>query len=653
MGNVKIDQDVHSLDGYSKNEWVDFLKQGAFRGLKINKVARKLKNSKSCIYDKKSHSLELINEKGKTLTLDMAKLLKKNDRWTLSRLIHNIKMNVSTDYSQKFNARISDLAEVITKKTTTNFSLDLKNFVDDQNIDNHTFIDIKAFFNKNLRIINESSGNKEISDDLMKLRNKLFDKTKFNDADSRILGFEIQSIAIGLFPSKEFVWEALPPELQKLIFAEANQSLEKNNIQPLLKVSKNVKNDWINDNDICLMSLGCSNSAEAVNYVIKHKLTSANFLAFDDFRLTHLQLLSENCSKLKKLSFNAEIIVLGDLLAEYIENFPLLDTLRIELDSIFSGDKILKSIENLCFLKHLKLGTSANSGISRVQLDEMLEKLINLESLDLKYFGQSIDDKITESIGKLTKLKSLNISSFARGAAGLDFSVALRNLTGLQSLNISGNANIKFDDQLMETIGTLTQLRSLDLSDCAISHTTGDKLKAALGNLVMLETLRLRGSQIDGNNFPEVFEKLTKLKYLDIGNCLNIPEYKLTEILEKITSIEGLTIGGALEGTLAGVWYGSHKFLKALEKLIFLKTLDIRQCNFSRTIKITKTLKKLTTLQHLSLGFNNLISGDELYELVEKLPLLETLMPPWSVFEGKYAKGHKAILQMCEQWRTT
>lgn len=103
-----------SLSSYSKGEWKSLLAETAYRGFKINKISNRFKAGGECTFEN-DNLINLISVKGKTTTVNMNKVLKKRDRWSFSRLVHNIRMLFpNSSYATKFNDRISKLAEKLT-----------------------------------------------------------------------------------------------------------------------------------------------------------------------------------------------------------------------------------------------------------------------------------------------------------------------------------------------------------------------------------------------------------------------------------------------------------------------------------------------------------------------------------------------------------
>lgn len=165
-----------TFESYSKDDWVEFLKRGAYRGHHVNIVAKRLKKATSSYYDQSANQLEVITEFGKRLILDMGDILQDRS-FSFSRFFHEFRMWFSDSaYAMKFNERITYLADTIIKKKANAFGLELDKFVDDQK-HRYSFLGIESFFLNNIKNISESKGNKEVRDNLLKLSRKIRKKT--------------------------------------------------------------------------------------------------------------------------------------------------------------------------------------------------------------------------------------------------------------------------------------------------------------------------------------------------------------------------------------------------------------------------------------------------------------------------------------------
>lgn len=114
MSQVKV-SDTSVLQTYSKQDWVNFLQERAYRGHKINSFAAKYD---SCSYENSTHQITRTSKKGKQTIVNLADLIEKNS-WTFSRMIHRIKMACSNSYKKNFNERINHLAELIKPSSDT------------------------------------------------------------------------------------------------------------------------------------------------------------------------------------------------------------------------------------------------------------------------------------------------------------------------------------------------------------------------------------------------------------------------------------------------------------------------------------------------------------------------------------------------------
>lgn len=102
-----------NFDGFKGANLEPLLKQKAYRDYKIINAAMKVEKNAKCSYDKDTSELTISPLKGKEIKIKLSELSQSPDRWTLSRLSHNIKMFFSTSYENDFNKRISRLAQNI------------------------------------------------------------------------------------------------------------------------------------------------------------------------------------------------------------------------------------------------------------------------------------------------------------------------------------------------------------------------------------------------------------------------------------------------------------------------------------------------------------------------------------------------------------
>ena len=607
MGTVENNPNVDLLDGYSKDDWVDFLKQGAYRGLKINKIARHLGKSKSCKYDKTTHSLELIYGKSKTITIDMAKLLKKNERWTLSRLIHNIKMCFSkSDYAFDFDVRITKLAEAITKKTVSGFSTELDTFV----AGDHDLSEITTVFNHNLGVINQSTGDKDIKDKLLKLSAQAFEKA--NDPRSRLLAFQIQCTAQAMVPDPNLSWEVLPLDIQKLLFSKVYQN-EGSIKHPLNLVSKqlndnalNVNKNWSEKADIDLKTEGCKTAKEAISYITDHNLTTANLLDFPDLVDEDLEELSQNCPQIKTL---------------------------IILPKKISCSKLVKAMRNFTDLKSLGLSYCHISGEQLVEIAKMHPYL---KHLDIHKCDKISDDKLMEAIHELTDLKSLRVGGYESNIKAdplIKIAKMRPHLTNLDIGTISGDPVLEIarllpnlqvfeygkvsSDLSIEIAKRLPNLKNLEFSyhHCMPS---ADQIMVIARLLPNLQSLALEGGRISGVQLIEIASMFPNLRDLYLNDFYSIKDDQILDIVNLLPHLRCLGVSGK---DISG-----DAIVKLAKMRPNLEFLHISRPTLSgdQLVEITKLLP---LLKYLYIGDSKTINQDKLNEALLYLPKLD-LQPP-------------------------
>lgn len=126
---------------------------------------------------------------------------------------------------------------------------------------------VDAFFKKELKEINASTGNKEIQKSLIRLKDKL--NEKFETKESHALAFQIQCTARAMTPDVEqaFTLEHMPVELHQFFVDKMganafNDLLVSKSTAKKLSVAKN---EWINANHISLKELGCNSARMLCN----------------------------------------------------------------------------------------------------------------------------------------------------------------------------------------------------------------------------------------------------------------------------------------------------------------------------------------------------------------------------------------------------
>ena len=239
------------------------------------------------------------------------------------------------------------------------------------------------------------------------------------------------------------------------------------------------------------------------------------------------------------------------------------------------------------------------------------------------------------SIGSLTKLKSLNLSSNQLTTLPESFS----QLTQLTSLDLSRNQLTALPDSL----GQLTQLTSLvlfhnklttlpdslgllaQLTELDLSYNQLTALPESLGQLTQLTELNLSYNQL--TNLPESLGQLTYLRGLSLSNNQLIT---LPESLGRLTRLRHFTIQSNLIKQLPssiGNWALLEEFQlhgneisnlpDEIGNLQNLRILGIGFSTFGNSINILPlSLSKLKNLTHIALANLNLkVIPDWIHEL--------------------------------------
>ena len=272
---------------------------------------------------------------------------------------------------------------------------------------------------------------------------------------------------------------------------------------------------------------------------------------------------------LKKLNFPEEFNNSDEPLRESLNNLNNLEELIIKsnLKHPFGN-----SLDRLSSLKILELPHH----MSRVPLNESLNRLITLQKLDLIY-----NLPLGTSLNGLINLKQLNLTH------DKPFEESLNELTNLEQLNLNYNLPIN------TSFNNLINLKILKFGD-----QFNMPLENSLNRLINLEKLEL------GHNFNKPLGNslngLIKLKILKFDNILN---ESLGDSLNNLINLEELYLN---------YWFNKPlgDSLNGLIKLKILKFGD--QFN----MPLENSLNRLINLEKLELGYNfNKPLGNSLNEL--------------------------------------
>ena len=203
---------------------------------------------------------------------------------------------------------------------------------------------------------------------------------------------------------------------------------------------------------------------------------------------------------------------------------------------------VLKDCESLHKI-HSSLGDLKNLSFLNLENCKMLKSLPNricdLKSLEICILsGCSKIEEFPESFGSLEMLKELYADKIVVRELPSSFSL-LRNLEVLSFKGCIGPPSTFWElrrrssnsiGSMLQPVSSLCSLIKLDLSECNLSD---EPSIGCLGFLSSLQEL-----YIGGNNFvtfPSTISRLSKLKWLDFGNCKRLQA--LPELPSSITHV--------------------------------------------------------------------------------------------------------------------
>lgn len=437
----KIDnQNGISLGSYSKDEWKSLLKETAYRGFKINKISNRFKKGGKCTFEN-DHLINLISTTGKTTTVNMNKVLKKRDRWSFSRLVHNIRMLFpNSTYVTKFNDGIEKLAEILT--------------VDSRPKEFHKRCQANL---GNFAILPTDVFDQIIYAMPMKTKNdflecidhmKMFWKAP--------LGSETICGTIDLKKFANWV-DKTPCDVFDL-------NLSDEDIKALLPYIKYLSLDSTKFNFDCFDLIGTCKNVEVLNISGSDDLIDDHLqYIFQLPKLKHLDLsnfpnITDDGFKCISAPNNLSTLdlvnckITGEGLRS-IKKLTNLTHLNLERSNITEND----SIKHLTKLKKLECLTFGYSGLTREGFKH-LEKLPSLKDLRL---GGAIKDEDLEPIGNIINLRFLNIDYSHFTGAGLKY---LTKLSNFQELYLRKCPDITNNN--LNYILQMKKLRYLSVRDC-------------------------------------------------------------------------------------------------------------------------------------------------------------------------------------------
>ena len=181
--------------------------------------------------------------------------------------------------------------------------------------------ELKYFIDGNLREIlqqTETLEAKDLQANLLALSNKI--NKEIDTPQAHKLSFNIMGIALGILSAEKnnYLQDEIPSE----VFSVILNNLNSNNLEAdikFLKFTESTSKLWrkevnahilrrINEENLSLSIVGCKTGSEAINFIIKNKLQSANLSNFSDITDENLKNLNENCPDLHRLILRSDII---------------------------------------------------------------------------------------------------------------------------------------------------------------------------------------------------------------------------------------------------------------------------------------------------------------------------------------------------------
>ncbi|XP_058071742.1 probable LRR receptor-like serine/threonine-protein kinase At1g56140 isoform X5 [Magnolia sinica] len=234
-------------------------------------------------------------------------------------------------------------------------------------------------------------------------------------------------------------------------------------------------------------------------------------------------------------------------------------------------------------------------------------------------FYQNVTGHIPETIGNLTHLNYLSVSTNLLSGSIPKELGNLRNLTNLQ---LGTNS---FSGSLPQEMGTLVNLKVINMHSIGVSG----PIPSTFANLVNLERLWAFDNELNGT-IPDFMGNWTKIKILKLdGNAFQGP---IPSSLSSLESLTDLQIGEITSRS------SSLAFIKGMRNLT---TLIVRNSKISDRIPFD--IGEYRSLQHLDLSFNNL-TGEIPSSLFNMNSLSSLFLGNNSLF-GNLPSGKSSLLQ--------
>ena len=300
------------------------------------------------------------------------------------------------------------------------------------------------------------------------------------------------------------------------------------------------------------------------------------------------------------------------------------DLLKLNLDF----NHVSNSIWSLCSIrlriKHLKVLSLANTGISDVNavrgLASLLSFVLELEELDLSSNNLTLADfqQIQLPLSNLPQLKKLNLSNNPHGISALLEKILPSSK--MEELRLS-NTHLNGDDlkRICDSLSSLKSLKYLELSMNSIRSDGIRELANILKEFPLLERLDLSRSCLQDDDINVLCQGLVpskKLKYLNLSGY-TIDSQILDDAWFLPSTLEELTFSDVIHGEKL---FAKIKPLRSLKKL-HLTNPNLRACDVEM---LATSLSSFPTLEELSLA-NIVVENSNLDKLFSAMKSLKNI----------------------------